>query len=120
MEEGNPRSLRLHCQVSEEDNPRAEVARQPRPTRTLLQVHLGAKREARLSTDPASTLLQLQERQGSPRTLRRPDRPEIQTCDRVQKQVLVQTRDLQTTREQQHSARLVGEPVRIHAAGSDL
>src|SRR5204863_4255925 len=120
LAENNPRSLCLHSQVSKEDNPRAEVARQPRPAGTLLQVHLRAKREARCSTNPASALLQLQERQGSPGNLRRTDRHEIQTCDRVPKQVLVQTRHLQTTRKQERSASLVREPVRIHTAGSNL
>src|SRR5439155_2447033 len=94
LAENNPRNLSLHRQVSEKDNPRAEASRQPRTTRTLLQVHLRTKREARPTTNTAPTLLQLQERQGSPGNLRRADRPEIQTCDRVQKQVLVQTRDL--------------------------
>src|SRR5947208_6931757 len=120
LAEYNPRNPSLHRQVSKEDNPRAEVARQPRPTRTLLQVHLRVKREARSATNPASTILQLQERQGSPGNLRRTDRHEIQTCDRIQKQVLVQTRDLQTARKQERSAGLVREPVRIHTAGSNL
>src|SRR5207249_8426221 len=98
----------------------AEAARQPRPTGTILQVHLRTKRETRSTTNTASPLLQLQERQGSSGNLRRTDRPEIQTCDRVQKQVLVQTRDLQTTRKQERSAGMVGEPVRIHTPRGNL
>src|SRR5438132_3247834 len=120
LAENNPRNLSLHRKVSEEDNPRAEAARQPRPAGTLLQVHFRAKREARRSTNPASALLQLQERQGSPGNLRWPDRPEIQTCDRVPKQVLVQTRHLQATREQERNIGLVGEPVRIHTPRGNL
>src|SRR5207253_8480829 len=95
-------------------------ARQPRTTGTLLQVYFRAKREARSPTNPASTLLQLQERQRGLRAIRRADRPEIQTRDRVQKQVLVQTRNIQTTRKQERSTGLVGEPVRINTAGSNL
>src|SRR5207245_8188250 len=89
-------------------------------TGTLLQVYLRTTRETRSATNPASTLVQLQKRQGSPGSLRRTDRPEVQACDRVQKQVLVQTRDLQTTREQERSARMVREPVRINTARSNL
>src|SRR5947209_2116961 len=73
LAENNPGSFCIHCQVSEEDNPRAEVARQPSPTGTVLQVHLRVEREARSAANTASTLLQLQERQGSPGNLRWPD-----------------------------------------------
>src|SRR5690348_8431737 len=120
LAESNSGSLSIHRQVSEEDNPRVKTARQLRATRTLLQIYLGAERETRPLTNPASTIVQLQEGQGSPENLCWADRSEVQACDRVQKQVLVQTRDLQATRKQECSAGLVGEPVRVYPTRSNL
>src|SRR5437773_12288706 len=86
--------------------------RQPSPARTLLQVNVRATREARTASDPVAPLVQHQEGQGRARNIPRTDRPEIQARHRVPEQVLVETRNLQTTRKEQRRPRLVREPIR--------
>src|SRR5207249_9060407 len=115
LEENNHRWIHLLSKVSQEDNPRAETTRQPSPARTLLQVNVRATREARTASDPVAPLVQHQEGQGRARNIPRTDRPEIQARHRVPEQVLVETRNLQTTREQQRRPRLVREPIRQYA-----
>src|SRR5881396_3797319 len=95
LAESNNRRIHLLRKVSQENNPRAK-----------------ATRKARTTSNPATPLVQHQEGQRRARNIPRTDRPEVQTRHRIPEQILVETRNLQTTREEQRRPRLVREPIR--------
>src|SRR5439155_11827845 len=115
LAESNNRRIHLLRKVSQENNPRAKATRQPGPARTLLQVDQRTTRKARTTSNPATPLVQHQEGQRRARNIPRTDRPEVQTRHRIPEQILVETRNLQTTREEQRRPRLVREPIRYYS-----